>query len=148
MSGAETVVGLVLGILPLLISTAEHYDQILRPFKRYKNYATELGQFQKQLKTQKAIFYNECMLLLTQLTDNQTAQLMLKENNHPSWTDPDLEENFGKQLGDSGNACKDLVEQIEETLNAVEKEADSCGLIQKEIPVSQPTPHLKYTGSM
>jgi hypothetical protein len=140
MSGAETVVGLVLGILPLLISTAEHYETILRPFRRYRRYAPELLLYQKQLGTQKTIFRNECMLLLTTLTDNHTAKLMLKESNHPSWTDTDLDESFAQQLGDSGNACKTLIDLIDETLKAVEEEAENFGLIiQESIPVSCPS---------
>jgi hypothetical protein len=69
MSGAGTDVGLVLGILPLLISTAEHYDTILRLFKRYQKYAPELGRYRKQLGTQKTIFRTECMPFLIALMD-------------------------------------------------------------------------------
>src|ERR1700737_2833197 len=46
MSGAETVIGLVLGVLPLFVSTAEHYDNVFRPFKRYKRFSKELKKFQ------------------------------------------------------------------------------------------------------
>jgi hypothetical protein len=55
MSGMEAV-GLVLGILPLIISAAEHYEDAFKPFKRYKKFAPELQLYQQQLGTQKTIF--------------------------------------------------------------------------------------------
>ncbi len=55
MSGFE-VVGVVFGVLPILISAAEHYEDVFRPFKRYKKFAPELEEYQKKLGIQKAIF--------------------------------------------------------------------------------------------
>ena len=37
MLGAEGL-GVILGILPLLISAAEHYEDVFRPLKRFKRF--------------------------------------------------------------------------------------------------------------
>jgi hypothetical protein len=86
MSGFE-VVGVVLGVLPLLISTAEHYNDVFKPFKRFKRCAPELELYQQQLKTQMMIFLNQCQLLLTSLAGRESAKEMLQAKYHTSWND-------------------------------------------------------------
>lgn len=137
MSGAEAV-GLVLGILPLLISAAEHYDDVFRPFKRYRRFAPELESYQQALGCQKTIFRNECHWLLATLIGRQNAREMLKDKSHVSWADPDLDEKFSRQLGESGAACKTIIDLIQARLKIIEEETESFGLvIQQSIPVSR-----------
>jgi hypothetical protein len=76
----------------------------------------------------------------------KTAKLMPEGSKHPSWTDSDLDGRLTPQLGDSGGACKTLIDLIEETLRAVEEEAENFGLtIQKSTPVSWLSLHLSST---
>lgn len=124
MSGAEAVAGLVLGVLPLLVSAAEHYEDAFRPFARYRKFSQEVQIFQKQFKTQKTIFRNECRLLLTTLTDRDVANQMLDERCHPYWTDPDMDERFARQLGQSGEACVATIALIEKRLADLDRECD------------------------
>lgn len=131
MSGAE-VVGLVLGVLPLIISAAEHYEDVFRPIKRYRHFAPEFELYQQLLGTQKTIFRNECHLLLATLTSRQTAKAMLKQNTHPSWIDPELDEKFAGQLGESGTACKSIIVTIGINLKEIESETDSYGKILQQ----------------
>jgi hypothetical protein len=107
MAGVEAA-GFVLGVLPLMISAAEHYEDVFRPFKRYRKFATELDQYQQQLGTQKTIFRNECRLLLATLTNRLTAKEMLREGKHPSWGDPDLNESSLYSLGTLGRPARIL----------------------------------------
>jgi hypothetical protein len=135
MAGVEAA-GFVLGVLPLMISAAEHYEDVFRPFKRYRKFTTELDQYQQQLGTQKTIFRNECRLLLATLTNRLTAKEMLREGKHPSWEDPDLNERFSIQLGDSGVACKNIINLMRGKLKEVEEKTESFGsVIQQSIPV-------------
>jgi hypothetical protein len=135
MAGVEAA-GFVFGILPLIISAAEHYEDVFRPFERYRKFATELDLYQQQLGTQKTIFRNECCLLLATLINRQTAKDVLREGKHPLWEDPDLNERFSIQLGDSGAACKNLIYLMQEKLKEVEERTESFGsVIQQSIPV-------------
>ncbi|PVH67686.1 hypothetical protein DL98DRAFT_275048 [Cadophora sp. DSE1049] len=135
MAGVEAA-GIVLGILPLMISAAEHYEDVFRPFKRYRKFSTELDLYQQQLGTQKTIFRNQCRLLVATLTNRQTAKEMLREGNHPSWEDPDLNERFSIQLGDSAVACKNVINLIQGKLKEVEEKTENFGLVmQQSIPV-------------
>ena len=136
MTGVEAA-GFVLGVLPLLISAAEHYEDAFRPFERYRKFAPELKLYQQQLGTQKVIFRNECHWLLATLTSGKVARDMLREGRHPSWTDSTLDEKFARQLGDSGAACKTIINLIQTKLKSVEEETQGFGLaIQQSIPVS------------
>ena len=140
MTGVEAV-GFVLGVLPLMISAAEHYEDVFRPFKRYRRFAAELDQYQQQLGTQKTIFRNECRLLLATLTNRLTAKEMLRECKHASWEDPDLDKKFSIQLADSGAACKNIINLIHGKLKEVEERTESFGsVIQQSIPV---TPQIR-----
>jgi hypothetical protein len=135
MSGFE-VVGVVFGVLPLLISAAEHYEDVFKPFKRFKKCAPELELFQQQLKTQKTIFMNQCQLLLTALTGGESAKEMLREKDHPSWNDNVLQTKLMEQLGNSREACEATVQMIAGKLNSIEEDAESLGaILQESIPV-------------
>jgi hypothetical protein len=142
MTGVEAA-GFVLGVLPLMISAAEHYEDVFRPFNRYRKFAPELELYQQQLGTQKTIFRNECHLLLATLTNRQTAKEMLREGKHPSWEDLDLDERFSKQLGDSGVACKNIIDLMRGKLGEIEEKTESFGLVlQHSFPVRLRTPQI------
>lgn len=124
MSGAEAVAGLVLGVLPLLIAAADHYEDIFRRFARYRKYAQEVSKLHRVLEAQKTIFRNECQHLLTSITDWEVANRMLEEPCHPFWADRTMNQNFARQLGSSGNACAATVGLIEEKLKEIDRESE------------------------
>lgn len=130
------MVGVVFGVLPLLISAAEHYDDVFKPFRRFNKCAPELEIYQQQLKIQKTIFRNQCQLLLTALTSRESAKEMLREKDHPSWNDDELKTRFVEQLGNSKGACEATVQMIAGKLKSIEEDAESFGVILQElIPV-------------
>jgi hypothetical protein len=137
MSGAETVIGLVLGVLPLLVSTAEHYDDVLRPFKRYKRFSKELKKFQQEFLGHKTVFHNECLLLLSTFTGVETASEMLWEKDHPLRKDLDLNKKLSDQLGPSRDACQDTIRLIMGELDGIQLQSRSFELAMPEdVPVS------------
>jgi len=126
MSGVETVLGLVIGVLPLLISAAEHFDDCLRPFIRYKNFAKEADRFRHLLGVQKTIFRNQCRLLLEEIIEHHVATTMLNGPlgaAHPSWSDGELGNELCKLLGDSKVAIITTLEMIEKLLREIEDES-------------------------
>jgi hypothetical protein len=137
MSGAETIIGLVLGVLPLLVSTAEHYDDVFQPFRRYKRFSKELKKFQQEFLGHKTVFHNECLLLLSTFTGVETANEMLREPDHPLRKDLDLNKKLSDQLGASREACYGIINLIKEELDSIGRESRSFELATlEEIPVS------------
>jgi hypothetical protein len=131
-------IGLVLSILPLVISTAEHYHDILRPFKRYKNFAVEVKRFQEELEAERVIFETECLLLLASVTSYDVAVKMLEERAHPLWLDSDLDKKLSDWLGRSCNACKSIIAIIDDDLTKVQDESRCFGeVVMGSTPVSR-----------
>lgn len=130
MTGVEIALG-TLGILPLIISTAEHYDDCFRPFRRYRKFATEVDHFQDRFKIQKAIFRNQCRLLLNNVTSQNVTPSMLGDPGHPLWTDRNIDPQLAEYLEDS-DACITVVNMINKILKGVEKESQNLETIVNE----------------
>ena len=125
--------GLALGVLPLMISAAEHYDHCLRPFTRYKNFTKEADRFRSQLGIQRVIFKNQCRILLEAVITHDVASGMLTDgSHHPSWSDLELEKQICQLLDESKDACVATVEMIEEHLLDVENEVRDLETVIKE----------------
>lgn len=132
MSGVESIVFGVLGILPLVISAAEHYSECHQAFVRYRKFAAEVDRFQQHLKVQKTVFRNQCRILLgnvTAVAQQDAASSMLAERSHPLWADPETEKQLSDYLKDSQEACVTVIELIEARLKCVEKENNGFGAI-------------------
>jgi hypothetical protein len=128
MSGFE-IGGVVLGVLPLLISAVGTYDSVYRPFiTRYKDYEPALKSFQQGLLTERAIFRNECRLLLKSSVDSESVQDMLEDLKHDRWADSDIEQRVSQYLGDSKEECKAAVARIRDKLLAILKEYQRYGI--------------------
>jgi hypothetical protein len=135
-----------IGVLPLMLSAIEHYEDVFKPFKRYRKFDPEIELYQQQLGTQKTIFRNQCHLLLATLANRQTAKDMLKEGKHPSWEDPDLNERFSRLLGDYEAAYKNTITLIQVRLKEIEEKTQSFrSVTQQSIPVRLQDPRVDKT---
>lgn len=70
-------VGIVLAVLPLVISAAENYKKVCLPFKTVRRFAPEVRQFLCKLKIQRTLFREECRLLLAQVAGNEEVTMTL-----------------------------------------------------------------------
>lgn len=111
------IASLVVGVLPLLVATAEHYDDFLRPWYRYRNYDSEVKKYYQDLKNQKAIFRNDCCLLLSTALGDDKATAVLGQS--LAMQDPKLDERLAHHLGESGEACLETLKAIEEQLEKI-----------------------------
>jgi hypothetical protein len=115
MSGVEAV-GLVLGVLPLLISVLEHYEDVLRPFRRYIQFTSKAQRFCDELETERAIFHAECQLLLEVVAEREGAMKMLDDFNHSLWRDAVLGEKLRQEFGSLGYPCTSTISRINDKL--------------------------------
>ena len=129
MSGAETVAGLALAVLPIIISAAEHYENCLRPFTRYKNFGREADRFRKLLRNQKTIFRSQCLILLKEIVEDDVASSFLNRAERRSLSVSRVEEQLVQLLGESREACVATIEMIEERLCEIEGESQELGHI-------------------
>ena len=136
------VVGIVLGVLPLLISAVEHYEDCWRLFVRYRKFDSKLDAFQQKLKTQKVVFHNELRILLETIFERDIANRMLEDSLHVNWSRVDIEEQLSLQLDSSRDACISIVTQIGEQLKIVEDDSKGFEFIIKHENVSSPSTRL------
>ena len=123
LSAMVEVAGLVFGVLPLLVSAVEHYEDCWRPFERYRRFGDTLDAFQQKLKMQKVVFHNELRILLEKVLERDIANKMLKDSLHVNWSKHDVEEQLNQQLDSSRDACIDIIEQIREQLRIIEDDS-------------------------
>jgi hypothetical protein len=128
MSGVEAV-GFVLGVLPLIISAVEHYEDTLRPFVRYRKFSSMLQRFHDELEVEGTIFRTECLLLLAGAVNSETAAQMLNDRDHRLWKDNALHEKFGRQLGTLSFACDSVISQIQLKLDEITAKSDELNTI-------------------
>ena len=115
--------GIILAILPLLVSAAEHYDDCLRPFIHYRRFASKVDRFQQKLSIQRTVFRNECRILLESVVEHDVANRMVDDNTHPQWNDKELEQQLVRHLDTSRDACVSTIQAIQECLQDVEKDS-------------------------
>jgi hypothetical protein len=112
MSGPEIIVA----VLPLMISAAEHYKTVFEPFSRYRNFNTGVQRFRDSLKIQHARFRNTCKLLLEHVTHRELAIDIL---DCKAKAEPRLNEELVLFLGDSIESCFCIVAQVSEVLEKI-----------------------------
>jgi hypothetical protein len=115
-----TIAGLVLGVLPLLISAAENYEITFQPFVTYRRHIRGVERFTARLNTQRSIFHNECQLLLCEVDQNLND--ILGDPNHISRRDEQLSGRIQELLGSSCATCISTLNLINDTLNEITAE--------------------------
>jgi hypothetical protein len=123
-------VGIVLGVLPLAIEVAKRYKWMYKVFSRYKNCGSEVTEFQRRLHVEQTSFCNEVQILLAGLTNFDTANKILAGEDHPLASDSEADERFAYHLGESGTACRGIIEKTKSKLSAIE------AFLEKSIPVT------------
>lgn len=103
MAGVE-VVGTVLAVLPLIVTAIEHYEKIGDLILTYRRYSKEVRKFNTELAVQRVIFQNECVLLLSEVVDDERAlRDMFKEPTHGLRKCLRDDDNLDRKLGQRVN---------------------------------------------
>ena len=97
MSGIE-IAGLV---VPILLTALENWESCVRPFKRFRKFDQEAQDFCDEVGIQRAIFQNECGLLLHEVEEHDVVKGMLDSLDHKDWRDENIDRNLARHLGSS-----------------------------------------------
>ena len=134
MSGVE-VIGLTLGVLPLIISAVENYEVTFRPFVTYCRCCKELRDFRTAFATQKHLFESHCLVLFCRV-----GAEWLAEESPENWKDGGLkdqevalEEKITEYLGGSLKPCIPLIECIAGTVLGIQEEAKCLNGVDSEV---------------
>jgi len=125
-------VGLVLAVLPLVISALEHYSKAASKVSRFRRYDNEISKLSTRLRVQRAIFTNANRRLLTACVSPKEAVTMLEDPDHPVWTEENTERLLIEQLGDNRGAFVESITLISGQLCNLEEEYRKLEAIHKE----------------
>lgn len=118
MSGVE-VVGIVLGVLPLLIKAVEEYEKGLGPLRTLcwpSKYRLELQRLDRQLHTQRALFEMSLKVLLASTVPGVEIDELMRAT-EASWSTPKTK---AKLRGAIPAGCLIVIEDMANTLKQLQ----------------------------
>ena len=116
-----------LAVIPLLVSTAEHYKTAYNAFHRLRKASREAEILRVDLVVQRALFDDNCRNLLNKCgVDEAMAALMLKSPRHTGWSMNELQAKIKKVLGSFSEAFVGIMQRIEAELKGIEDKVQSC----------------------
>ena len=122
MSGFE-IVGVVLGVLPLIITAIEDYEKIVGPIITYRQYSKALKTFTTELNVQRDIFQNECIWILSRFVDDHELEDMLKDPSHGLRDvikqDRTLDSNVSTTIGPHYGQLRAILQLIKTSLDEI-----------------------------
>ena len=128
LTGVE-VTGVVLAVLPLVISALEHYSDGAKPLRDFFRYKIVIRQLIIDLGTQQLLLRNTCEKLLDGVVESQiTLAGLLDTPGGPGWNDNELAAKLKKRLAGAYNIYMESVKDMESTLNLLK---DKIGLDEK-----------------
>lgn len=128
MSGFE-VAGL---ILPLLLAAFENWESCIGPFKRLKKFDQGARDFCDEVEIQRAIFRNECSLLLQEVKEHDVVTGMLESLDHKDWRDENINSDLARLLGSSLQGVKLSVKLLNQELGRLSKDTEGLSEVVSE----------------
>ncbi|KAJ4218856.1 hypothetical protein NW759_008007 [Fusarium solani] len=124
MSGVELIVGAVLGSVPIAIEVYDRYERVFQFFSAVKKYSREVSVLDARLGSQRILFRNNAINLLTAITRDQEGVHEVIRN--PTSATPRLNlamasvyRNRIDALDESFVSCTQTVEQIHDSLQVL-----------------------------
>jgi hypothetical protein len=121
MSGIE-VVGLLLGVFPLLISAAEHYKEGFKPCVKWKRFRTEFIGFINAVDTQKLLFKKvlKRFLISAGIPDEEVDKFMT-DPEYEGWKRGDTVIMLKERLGDSYEVYISTIKAMHDLMREIQK---------------------------
>ena len=147
MSGIE-VVGLILGVIPLLISGLEHYQDGVRTIQKWRSSDYLVKDLSNLLHAERDIYLNTCEELLVNVVPSHRMQVLLNTDDdrasraaqRQAWKSPELANELKKALGRSYNSYLNTACDMQKVLNELRArlEIDSSGEVRRSTSLNDP----------
>ncbi|KAL1619921.1 hypothetical protein SLS56_009938 [Neofusicoccum ribis] len=123
MSGVE-LAGLVLAVLPLVISALEDYNDSLDPVKAFVKWENYLPQYIRKLRNQHVHYEQTLRLLLAPITTEYELADMIAEPHGELWKDPAMAQKLKHKLDESYDAYHQTIKDIERIMKTIAEKLD------------------------
>ncbi len=120
MSGIE-IVGLVLGAVPLVISSLEHYEEGIPHFRDYRHVSSQLKATEEQLRFQQSILQDTLWLQLSQVLSEPEIRELLSDPRSPKWQAQKVESGLKESLGAGYDVFMVLISRLFDTVSSLER---------------------------
>ncbi len=117
MSGFE-VVGVVLSVVPLVISALEHYEEGVSTIRRYQHYKREVRDIILALQTEQVFYRNICEQLLSDIVNPVDLESLLRDPGGPLWSRPHVSRKLRTRLGNSHDI---YITRVQDAMSAIEQ---------------------------
>jgi hypothetical protein len=132
MSGFE-VVGVILGVLPILIETVKAYSSVYSSLRTFRHYSKEVKTIQIQFSVHHGIFINECRLLLCMIEDEHGAKEMLDDTTDPRWNSKELNDRLSGILKDNLQLCRSIIEASKDRVEDLRAELEKFDVLTEQM---------------
>lgn len=120
MSGFE-IAGVVLGSIPLIVSTLENYKTGVRTIQRWRRYGKELQSLIRNLETERAKLQNVCEKLLDGVVRPSQIDSMVGDPYGPLWLEESIQKEIRVRLWRDWDAFERTLKDIQESIKEIEE---------------------------
>ena len=133
MSGFE-VVGVLLGAIPLVISTLEHYRDGVRTISRWRKFDRELQSLIRNLETERVKLQNVCEKLLIGLVPPSRIEAMVGNPLGDLWLEKETQKKIQTRLWNSWGVFRETVAAVNTAINEMVKRlGDGASVLRPQI---------------
>lgn len=118
MSGIE-IVGIVLGALPIMVSSIERYSEGLSAARRLLHPRRELRNLHRIIRTELQVFRNTALLLLHRIASESEVESLIREPTSKLWKAPDFEKHMKALLGSSYSVWCEVMGDISNAIRDI-----------------------------
>ena len=119
MSGVE-IAGFVLGAIPLMISSLEHYRETAEVLEGWWKIKSEWRKCKNNLNYHKVAFEENLEeLLLPLIADEDKLKLLLECPGGPEWKDPALEDMLKERMPKTYSAYLETIQEMREVVKGL-----------------------------
>ena len=87
-----------------------------------KKFDQEARDFCDEIELQRAIFYNECGLLLHEIEEHEVVNALLESLEHKNWQDNEIDSNLARLLGGSLQGVQLTIKLLNQDLSRLSED--------------------------
>jgi hypothetical protein len=116
MSGFE-VAGIVLGVIPIVISALEDYDEGLTAIQRWRKYEREVRSLIRNLETERLRLQTICEKLLIGIAPPSRIEHMINDPTGSLWHEEDIQKKINARLWKSAQNYDETLQEMRKAID-------------------------------
>ncbi|KAK5105319.1 hypothetical protein LTS08_001596 [Lithohypha guttulata] len=135
--------GLVVVSSQLSVLVLKEYEDAKSLINGFRKYESKIERYAKQIGIRQTIFKQALCNLLVPYTGVDTAQEMLCDHKHPTWSEDGFLQYFNDRFGDGIHAVQNVLELISLDLEALTAFGQKCADLKRDKGKEKAVAHLK-----